>query len=360
MTNIVSRSALLATVAAGVFIGSSAIAQTTTSPAVTMPQTASPVAAPANPLGEAPITIPVPSTTAAQPAPTIILPEVAELEATATTQPSAQAESTATASRAPVRSAVPDAQPRAEANGGNAAPASLASPNSAVSDDAAMMTAESDLAADGNGLEAVPVAAADATASSDSAEISSNGLDEEWLAGGAGLLALFGLGGLAVAYGRHRKNAEMSSDEVVETAPVTSVAADRVPQPVAVKPRDLGDIGRGAFVTAPVVAASPAATQVRERANEDRKLREIFPRPTRTVDADMSVLEAMVALPPSAVNPFLTRKNRMRRARFILENSQRGVATDYDGELTRASEAMGRPVASESSNRVVNRTFVPA
>ncbi|MDX3899058.1 MAG: hypothetical protein QHC40_00825 [Sphingobium sp.] len=37
-------------------------------------------------------------------------------------------------------------------------------------------------------------------------------------------------------------------------------------------------------------------------------------------------LEAMVAAPPSAANPFLTRRNRLRRAQFLMERQAHGAA----------------------------------
>lgn len=44
------------------------------------------------------------------------------------------------------------------------------------------------------------------------------------------------------------------------------------------------------------------------------------------VDHQHGSLEAMVAAPPSAANPFLTRRNRLRRAQFLMERQAHGVA----------------------------------
>lgn len=101
------------------------------------------------------------------------------------------------------------------------------------------------------------------------------------LAGGGVLL--LGLGGLALLK-RRRDDALESVGDVVAMAPLAMPTTD-------------GDLIR------PSVAAGTASSPAPALMQED-------------------ALEAMIAASPSAANPFTTRKNRLRRAQFLLRESQ--------------------------------------
>ncbi len=63
--------------------------------------------------------------------------------------------------------------------------------------------------------------------------------------------------------------------------------------------------------------------------------------PLAAADHQHGSLEAMVAAPPSAANPFLTRRNRMRRAQFLMARQARGAmeAPSPVGEASSAPSA---------------------
>lgn len=112
------------------------------------------------------------------------------------------------------------------------------------------------------------------------------------LAGGALLIA--GVAG-ALAFRRRRENGgeegvTLHTSEGIVTVPEAAVAPEREAAVFA--------------ATAPF-ATAPAT------------------RPVLAPDHQHDSLEAMVAAPPSAANPFLTRRNRLRRAEFLL--AQGGV-----------------------------------
>ena len=110
-----------------------------------------------------------------------------------------------------------------------------------------------------------------------------------WALGG-GALVLLSLGG-AAAFRRRRTDEEALA--VAPTAPVAAepVVTERVP------------------VVEPVVQRAPAAAYT----------------PTKRAP-QIGSLEAMAAAPPSPENPFLTHSKRMRRARFLLAQAERGDA----------------------------------
>ena len=105
-----------------------------------------------------------------------------------------------------------------------------------------------------------------------------------WALGGGALL-LLGLGG-AAAFRRRRTDEEVLAVETVAPVAAAPVVAERAP--VVERP--------ASRVSASTVYGSAPQT---------------------------GSLEAMVAAPPSAENPFLTPSKRMRRARFLLAQQER-------------------------------------
>lgn len=141
---------------------------------------------------------------------------------------------------------------------------------------------------------AAPVAAADPSISAPEAASAptpapepsaiADGMPNEslyWALGGGALL-LLGLGG-AAAFRRRRVD-----EDAVLLEEADRVIVDRTP------------------AADPVVRTTPAAAYAA---------------------APQNSLEAMVAAPPSAENPFLTPSKRMRRARFLLAQQERGDAS---------------------------------
>ncbi|WP_232037304.1 hypothetical protein [Sphingobium amiense] len=123
--------------------------------------------------------------------------------------------------------------------------------------------------------EPAPTMAAEATPAATVASDPGTQQSLLWALGG-GVLVLVGLGGAALA--RRRRTSDNEAEFAVD---------EMVTEPTPVAP-----------------ASSPA---------------HVSARPVRTVDAhENSVLESMVAAPPSAENPFATRTKRMRRAKFLL------------------------------------------
>ncbi len=101
---------------------------------------------------------------------------------------------------------------------------------------------------------------------------------------------MLGLGGAALMrrrrHGQDDELDELAAEEAVYAAPV-----DMAPEPVTTA------------APQPVFAATPAAARSAE-----------------------SLLEAMVAQPPSPENPFRTYAKRMTRAKFLLAQQQRAAA----------------------------------
>lgn len=119
-------------------------------------------------------------------------------------------------------------------------------------------------------------------------------------AGLLGLLAVAGLGGAALIAARSRRRLPVE-DEAFEPAPL----AQPVPVPV------------------PVAAAIPAIVAEPERpaASPERFAMPAGPVPSGT-ERD-ALLQRMVAAPPDAANPFVSRKRRVHRARVLLAERER-------------------------------------
>ena len=147
--------------------------------------------------------------------------------------------------------------------------------------------------------EAAP--AAPAAVEAREAGVTDAGTDESllWALGGGALL-LAGLGGAALAR-RRRHRAEVEEDVFV------TPAAPLIKEPAAVAP---------AFVAREPVA-EPVVTRVP------------VAMPLAAGAAHGSSLEAMVAAPPSAENPFRTHRKRLARARFLLAQQEKREQTPY-------------------------------
>lgn len=136
-----------------------------------------------------------------------------------------------------------------------------------------------------------------------------------WAMGGTALL-LLGLGGAALARRRRPVDAVEASAVLAQTATVAT--------PVA----------RPAL--APMVA--PAARQPMGHAN--------------------ATLAAMVAAPPGADNPFLTRSKRLRRARVLLAERQSGAApvpTQAQGQSQAQTQRFVSPTIATDRSQTVYR-----
>ena len=149
-------------------------------------------------------------------------------------------------------------------------------------------------------MEAPPEINATETASMGS---SLNGSNDTALWGGlAALLAALGLGGIALARRNNRKSANTVQPAPHNIPPHVAAltASDRRLEPANPEPQ-------------PIVheALTPA------RNSQHAHTMSYTIKPTRY--AEPSRLEAMIAEAPSDANPFLTRRNRKRRAAFILK-----------------------------------------
>ncbi|MGV3771035.1 MAG: hypothetical protein ACO1NM_13485, partial [Sphingobium phenoxybenzoativorans] len=132
--------------------------------------------------------------------------------------------------------------------------------------------------------------------------------DEAKFAMGAGAVAILAIG---AAFAMRRRKDPL--DEPVAVDPYAPVSAPAPAAPV------LSD--------APAVTVRPARTPVAEPvmatagAVESPYIAPTY-EPVRHMAAPASSLEAMVAEQPTQANPFLTRKNRLRRANFLMHKGE--------------------------------------
>ncbi len=185
--------------------------------------------------------------------------------------------------------------------------------NSAPAEAPAAVTPVAEAAAPAPSVAAEQTPAA-ATSSVDDG--TSNGL--EWgLAGGAVVL-IAGLGLMAMRR-RRPDSREVLVDERVNAGPLLT---DHVSTPV---------VASAVATSAPTfrtdaprhVAAAPATFDAREAGHGD--------------------LEAMAASAPSTANPFLTRKNRLRRAHFMLRQQDTVAYSDAPATAPAAVQDQRRP-----------------
>lgn len=242
-------------------------------------------------LDQAPVSAPAPAPEAvtpqaASPAPVIPAPS----QTTAVVQPTP-------ATPAPEASAAPSAT-------GRAAPATAsqrAAPPAAAATPVAARTAAAAPAAPAP-ITAAPAGEAPITTPAVPAEPASGFVNSApddgalWALGGGAALVLGGLGVWALS--RRRRDAG-EAVPIQRTSPAVA--------PVSAAP---GQVRFEPVAPAPVEAvAAPRVAQQAAIAT---------PRAAATGDRAWSSLEDMVAAPPSSDNPFLTRKKRLRRAKYIL------------------------------------------
>ena len=145
-----------------------------------------------------------------------------------------------------------------------------------------------------------------------------------WAMGGGALL-LLGLGGAAMM----RRRRPLEEDALA--APMAVDAPDAAP------PAD----------TAPIRPAGVAPAM----AGRDTRADALASRPTAPVPAD-ATLDAMVAAPPSADNPFTTRVKRTRRARFLLAQREAALRPQPAPSTTRTDPA---PTQAQDRSQTVYR-----
>ncbi|MBB6122369.1 LPXTG-motif cell wall-anchored protein [Sphingobium subterraneum] len=200
-------------------------------------------------------------------------------------------------------------------------------------------------------LTSAPVAAEPAV-QSDAADSPDTGATVA-LVGGIALLA-----GAGAVYALRRRKRE---PEFVATSAAPIIDPDRVSRidatdtplaeptsPVVERPREIvAPQERFAFSpTAPAATIAPVVSDaVVEREPQRQPQRQPLP---ASALANQS-LEDMIAAPPSRENPFLTRKNRLRRAGFLLRQ-------DNHGDRSTAG-AMSTPATAPSPDRAQVYTY---
>ncbi|MGH6652113.1 MAG: hypothetical protein ACREB7_13385 [Sphingopyxis sp.] len=289
----------------------SAFAQEIAAPA------AEPVAPPVMVPPVAPTTAPAPVAAPAQPAPVIQVPleiepaPVPVAKATPRTAPKTATRAAAARTAAPAPVA--------------AAPAAVASTEVIPADDAASPLPAESLA---------PVAAMVEPAPAPITETAATNESFPWeLAGGAAALLI--VGGAGLAFARRRRSGEDEAESAVEydTAPVAPAMAGpalaREPEPVlAAQPAyALREEQVFTIPVAPVQRSTPAFAAA--------------------PSGSMGRHEALALVGPTADNPFLTLKKRLKRARF----HDRKERHEYDGLMDQPQVARQPASAWEIANR---------
>lgn len=271
-------------------------APATAPPPVTVPQVTMPAPMPQAPAATAP-TGPAPTIQMKAPSPVVQpVPERPPVAPVVAQEEPAAAQAAPSPTKAEKRAVEKRATPVVEksaANDATPAPAPKVAPP--VEQTAAIPAADvpPTVATDDT---VAPVAAAPQSA----VTVPDNSLEYGLMAGGA--IALIGIGGALLLRRRRRTDTDEVAYEPAyeqQTAPVAPVALER---DVVAAP--------SAF---PQFSAQPAVQSgVADAVTEG------------------GTLEAMAAQPPSSANPFLTRKNRLRRANFLLRQQQ----VDKTGDAT--------------------------
>lgn len=282
----------------------------------------------------------------AQPAPAPVMPAADGGLAPITAAPPV-VQSAPAITQAPIVNAAPVAQataePRAERRAATqrtaepvtapAAQVARATPTTAPAETAAPSTeampgiAPSELMAMEQGEAAAPaqpVAQVPPAVTSDSNTLA--------IVGGAGAVLLLG----GAAYALHRRRKTQDSEAVVTAYEPRSTPLD--PVPTTVVTRDgivpIATVDTPAQVREPVIA--PSAPQFARSA-------------APAADRD---LEAVAAAAPTADNPFLTRKNRLRRAHFLRNHEQ-------DGHDIAATQAAKTPEMAKAAQAQTQRSAQP-
>lgn len=298
-----ARSATAAIAAVLAVLANPALGQNSTPSGATDPATP-PIVPPSVTAQPTPVKRPAPApATAAQP---VAAPRIVPVIEDAPEPPTiASAEPTA----------APSARPeRAEPN----APVATASRDAAVE---APASNERDAAADIEAGPVAPVATAEPVDMGETGEATELALGQEELALAAlaGLLGIGAVGGAVIARRRRRKS--------VADVPA---AATAVPEPTAKRDR----------VIAPVAAARAEPSQSARQAVLRDEAR-VAPAATASLRARIDYTkpagyyESMVDQGPNAINPFLTRRKRLARAKFLdreLERAEERKLAETGGE----------------------------
>jgi hypothetical protein len=259
-----------------------------------------PAATPTAPAPQIILPQPVPPTEPTQPAPgeTIPQPPPAPVAAEPTTAPVAAA---------PARRAPPAASRSAPRN---AAVAAAPAPIQSAEETSAPAVA--DLPVEDSGAVATPPftnePVAPATVTNET--VSDDGLSTTELGLICGAVAIGGILGVALLNRRRRDP---------DAPPFDVIAASKAPPPPVPQPR--AEVPSPAVAPAAVTNAAAPVRQPQMQAQTSVPT-SIGPRGTKPRSTAVGRHEAMVDDGPTADNPFLTRRNRLRRARFLDKQEQ--------------------------------------
>lgn len=310
-----SRPATCAIAAFLAISSSSAFAQETTAP----------VAAPTAPTVMVP---PVAPTTAPAPAPVTSAPVVAPAQP----DPLIRVPLDIEPASAPVAKATPRAAPRAAARPAATVRTAVAAPVAAAPVAAASEASAAETTAmtlpEENLAPVAPVVDPVRTPAADSAP-SDSGFPWE-LAGGAAALLI--VGGAALAFGRRRKTRDEWAETTVEydDVPVAAPVAPTVVREPAIAP------AQPAYALSEEQVVVPSAPAQRST-----------PAFAAAPSGSMGRHEAMALVGPTADNPFLTLKKRLKRARFY----DRKERHEYEGLMDQPQVARQPVSAWEIANR---------
>ncbi|MFD2578135.1 hypothetical protein ACFSTD_04890 [Novosphingobium colocasiae] len=191
---------------------------------------------------------------------------------------------------------------------------------------------------------------------------------------GIGLLAVLGIGGAAYAMTRRRRieDEPLTREDVAPYEPVA-----REPAPVASTPAHNMRVERdvfaareraaafaapaGASLTAPVLA--PVLERSAATVAETR--RDAMQGPVPMGEDRQALLDQMVAAEPDALNPFGSRKARLRRARLILQHREhlqtQGKPFDWRTYRPTSGQPADRePAVAQPSSALRTPEFEPA
>lgn len=238
------------------------------------------------------------------------LPDIPVNDTTSAKAPAHTTVARTEAPSAPRRSAVTEQRPAAPAPAAKVAEPNVAPIVTPAPERAAPPTSERQITPTDTARTTTPENAAPATVARDGADGSNYA---GWAVLGGGLLLV--AGGAAFALSRRPKR----RDEVVEYDTADAVAVHPAPLPAAPamamrEPRH--DLVPPRAAPASVVASTAMKQRQPQPVALDRDYAEM------PADDRRTALEAMVAEAPSDANPFHSRRNRLRRASFLLRTGQ--------------------------------------